>query len=297
MTSTDVALTGDNGVAIGLEDFDTSDMVMPTLAINHKEGVYEDSLSNEKFNELNVVLLGLIKQRVLWPAEVGDEVVPPLCKSYNFSEGITGKDFPWSEAGFTPPADYENGDEVSLPCASCKLKEWGSNPSGDTPWCSEQHTFAAMMNTADEGDEPNWVPTIFTVQRTGIKPSRTYVTSFARSKTPLFTSYTNLKLDVRKRGSVDYAVPIFSKGPATDRELWPLFTENFLSIRDFVQTPRNMESPVTDTETAVSVPTPKANPATASAPAAAPASAADPIDVTEAPAPAAAAPVDDDLPF
>src|SRR5690606_25228480 len=77
----------------GLEDVDASDLSMPRLQIVHEDAVWEDSLSNERFESLDVILLGLIKQRVLWPSEMGEESSAPLCKSYNHTQGFPGEGF------------------------------------------------------------------------------------------------------------------------------------------------------------------------------------------------------------
>lgn len=269
----------------GLEDFDTADMVMPTLRINHDETVFEDGLSGEKFPELEVVLLGLIKQRVLWEAEVSEGKQGPLCKSYDFSVGRPDlKRFPWQAAGFAPD------QAESLPCASCNLKEWGSHPNRDTPWCSEQHTFALLMPVGDDG----MAPALLTVQRSAIKPSKTYLTSFARSQTPLFTVRTKISLDGRRRGTVNFAVPKFVRGAGTDQGDWAWYAEQYRTIRDFVQTPRDGEE---DGQTPVAPPAGSAAAPAAPAPAPAPAAAQAAPAPAPAPAPAAAPVDDDDLPF
>lgn len=265
----------DPSLNVGMEDFDmATDAVMPTIKIDHKKGVFVDGLSGEEFPELDAVLLGLIKQRVLWEAEVEENSKGPLCRSYNFTEGHPDYDrFPWKSATiFQKPASED--EVVTLPCESCPLKEWDSHPQRDTPWCSEQHTFAIMQIVNEDGD---MAPSLLTVQRSAIKPSRTYMTSFAKSKTPLFVCRTKITLDHRKRGNVEYAVPKFTRGAATEQSEFPFFAENYTQIREFVQTPRIFVADAEDENGGV--------PADAAAPAAAPAGATPP------------AADDDDLPF
>lgn len=265
----------DPSLNVGMEDFDmATDAVMPTIKIDHKKGVFIDGLSGQEFPELDAVLLGLIKQRVLWEAEVEENSKGPLCRSYDFHQGHPDFDrFPWKSAPvFTKPASED--EVVTLPCESCPLKEWDSHPQRDTPWCSEQHTFAIMQILNEDGD---MAPSLLTVQRSAIKPSRTYMTSFAKSKTPLFVCRTKVTLDHRKRGNVEYAVPKFVRGEATDPSEFPIFAENYQQIREFVQTPRIFVSDGDDDQSGA--------PTDAAAPAAAPAGATPP------------APDEDDLPF
>ena len=82
------------GVPEGLESIDASDLSMPIIKMVHDQGVWEDSLSGEQFEEMDVILLGLIKQRVLWPAEMAEEADAPLCRSYNFTQGHPSDKFP-----------------------------------------------------------------------------------------------------------------------------------------------------------------------------------------------------------
>ena len=277
------------GIPEGLESIDASDLSMPIIKMVHDEALWEDSLSGEKFEEMDVILLGLIKQRVLWPAEVAEEAEAPLCRSYNFTQGVPGEKFPIKAKG--DPAspleasgfDAESYNSGALSCLSCNLKEWGSHPSRDIPWCVEQYVFAVMIT---EPGEDLGSPAILTLQRSSIKPAKAYITSFVRQKKPLFTSRTTLKLNAQSRGSVKYAVPKFVKGVATDPDFHDQYAELYHHVREFVTTPRSG-----DVETEVTV--------TAAAPAPAPAAAA---PAPAAPAAATAVPVvastkEDDLPF
>lgn len=236
-------------VVEGLEDVTSDDLVMPRLVIDHKKGKYVDSLSAEEFDSLEVVMLGLVKQRILWPAEIGENKEAPLCRSYEFEFGhpdpTNTARFPWKASGFSL-ADYQD-DAPQLPCNSCKLQEWGSHPKLDRPWCAEQHVFVIMQPAGE-----SWTPSILTLQSTGIKPSKAYITSFQRSRSPLFTVTTHLSLSLQRRGTVEYAVPILGRGRPTDEADHPEFIENYRRIRQFLQTPR-VEVTGTEDETPVTV--------------------------------------------
>lgn len=228
-TSMQAASAEEMGLDTGLEDFDSSDMVMPRLSIEHPDALFKDNLTGETHEKLQVVMLGLIKQRILWGEEV-NEGDRPLCKSYDFREGHPDADkFPWEASGF----DKEQAGDT-LPCAGCALKEWDSHPKNSTPWCSEQHTFPVLMQT---GEDEFTAPAILTVQRSAIKPSKSYLTAFARSKTPLYTVVTEISLNPQKRGSVNYAVPAFKKVGTTDQDEWGDFAAHYRTIRDYITTP------------------------------------------------------------
>ena len=239
----------------GLEDFDpTTDATVPRIKIIHNEGVFKDSQSGEKIPVLRAVLLGLVKSRVLWEPSSDLDDAKPLCKSFDAKIGhpdIT-QDFPWDVSGYDEDAAAtDDAGRLLLPCDSCGLKEWGTDPKGKkAPWCTEQHNFPLMYDAG--GDV--WVPAILTVQKTGISNSKNYCASFHRAKQPLFTAVTTLTLTQERKGTVDFCTPIFEKGEPTDPEEWEGWKHNFLSIASYLRTP---PTPRTE-ETAVAKPAKKA---------------------------------------
>ena len=240
-------------VDLGLEQFDESDFVMPRLNIQHETGLFQDNLSGEEFPEFEGILLGLIKQRILWHEDV-DKNDGPMCKSYDFELGHPDvKTFPFKLAGFEPS---DISPEGTLPCASCIAKDWGSHPSRDTPYCSEQHTLPILQVLPGGGV----APALLTLQRSGIRPSKAYLSGFARQRTPLFTTTTKISLTQQKRGSVNYSVPRFVKGEATDPGQYRHYAETWKQIKGFVTTPPNREAeeevvPATTTPATAAAPT------------------------------------------
>lgn len=235
----------------GLEDFESTDFVMPRINILHKEAMLVDNLTGNKTNEMVVILLGLVKQRILWDAEDVDDA-KPLCKSYDFQNGNPDfNKFPWAPSGFDKSAVSE-GDQ--LPCAGCQLKEWGSHPKRESPWCSEQWSFPLMQPIEGGG----YAPALFTVQRSAIKPARSYASGFARQKKPMFQVLTKVTLTPAKRGSNEYAVPTFSQVSESDQDQWAFFGENYLTMREFLQRPpaKRDEQATAETATAPPAPTP-----------------------------------------
>lgn len=223
----------------GLEQFGMEDAVIPRLSIVHKEQEFKDSLTNEQFPKIKTIILGLQKQRVLFHHIVDDGDVP-MCKSANFETGFPNVDedvkkdkrFPWDKSGFDP-SDYppdENG-LIRLPCSGCQLKEWGSHPDGKKPYCAEQFTLPILY---DPRETDEWVPALITFQKTSLKPLKSYITSFARSKSAAFQAITEISLTAEKRGSNEYSVPIFKRIGDTDEENWREFSTNFRSMRDFL---------------------------------------------------------------
>lgn len=301
----DLVLVGADGKVDGLEDFDrTKDATMPMIRLNHKTGQFTDSLTSEDIGaEIEVILLGMVKQRVLWEPEVGEEKSVPLCRSYDFETGLPNPDdFPVKAVsgkipGLTRDALEEGG--FTIECAACPLKEWGTHPKQDTPWCTAQYTFPLLQRVGDP-EADRWAPAVLTIQRTGIKPSNNYLTFFETNGRPLYTVRTRIILEQRHRGTVDYAVPKFVRGGDTEKDDWANFSATFKGIAGFLRTPRvRGESETTTTETVVEEPkTPASDTPEASAdPAAAEEEAVSEPTAAEGTPPAAADAPADDLPF
>lgn len=261
-TSGGGALANPEDYETGLEDFDMQDAVIPRLAIVHKEAVFKDSLSGEQFGSVRTIMLGLVKQRILWHAQMDDDDWP-MCRSVDHETGFPnesedqpkGKRFPWDLSGFRPEDFTANADgQKKLPCKGCQLKEWGSHPDGKRPYCSEQYTMPVLYDPQENG---LWVPAIMTFQKTGLKPLKSYLTSFARNRTPVFSAITEIGLDPRTRGQTEYAVPVFRRVGDTDEDNWREYSVNYRSMRSFLQ-----EEPGSRTED-VEVGTPSTNTNTA----------------------------------
>jgi hypothetical protein len=228
------------GAIPGLEGFDPSRVAVPRWGINHADGTFVDSLTNAEVAELDVVILGMINQRILWPKVMG-ESDSPLCKSRdavhgypllvpNGKEGLT---FPFDESSFSPDdMQADSGGNRVLECASCSLKDWGAG-RGNPPWCSEQFTFVVA-------DPLGGSQALFTVQRTGIAPAKRYITDFIRAREPMFLYHTQIKLRQERKGGprgTPYCIPEFYKGAKTAPDGWDTFANAFRSIREFVTAP------------------------------------------------------------
>jgi hypothetical protein len=292
--------TTDEYENIGLEDIGAGDVVIPRLQILHRDAKFKNNLSGEEYEKLDVILLGLVKQRIFWD-EDPDEGDRPKCKSPDFERGFPNtsedipkdKRFPWDLSNFNPadfPPEQGLNGLVTLPCASCIFKEWDKG-NWKNPPCNEQHTYP-LLYTPDEGE--NWIPALYTVQKTGIKPSRQYISSFAQSKTAMFTVRTTLGLTLQSRGTVEWSVPTFQRGVATEREDWGYYAQQLKSIREFIRQPPRR---IADEDEDGVAPAATSNENTAPEPAAsAPAEKKSEPKAEAAAAPAAPAD-DDDLPF
>jgi hypothetical protein len=223
---------------VGLEDFDDSSAPIPRLNIDGPRALFVDSLSGEEYETLNTVVLGLVRQRVLWTPGDLKEGAKPLCRSRDGKIGLPQEGFPWEESGFEK---FDLDDEQQeLSCDACPLKEWGSDPqSGEKPWCTEQ----AITIVYHEGG-----PALVTLQRSSMAAIRAYAASFKRSGKPMFTKYATVSLLPQRRGSVRYAVPEFKSAGTTPEEDHDFFADMFIKARTFL-TSRRTAVVADDTDT------------------------------------------------
>lgn len=217
--------------ATGLEDFTQEDQVMPRLSIVHEDAQFEDNLTGKRYDEIDTVALGLVKQRVLWPQELREGGAQPLCKSYEAKVGHPTEEFPWDASGFDKATA---GDE--LPCANCALKEWDSHPTRNTPWCSEQYVIPVVMADGDKV-----VPALLTFQRSSIPDTKAYISGFATRSEPLFTAHTTITLTPQKRGQVKFAKPKFKRGDDVDEAQFADLAAAYRKARAFLTTPRTIQ--------------------------------------------------------
>ena len=287
---------GDYG-DVGLEDVGAADIQMPRIQIDHEKAVFKDSTTGQEMDTLECVILGLVKQRIMWDSTV-DDGDKPQCKSSDYSLGFpqmrtdipARKQFPWAKSNFNKE-DFEPNDDgqIVLPCTTCSLNKWGKD--SEKPLCSEQYTFPIYYRAPDGAMRPG----MLSFQRSGLKAARTYTGTFATAKQPMFTVWTMISLRPESRGKVVYAVPLFSRGGSSDASEWPGYADQYRGAREYLhQPPRpaTKEADEAEAEKKASRPTP--------------ASATDATKISDddvwATAEAASAPVastaaDDDLPF
>lgn len=227
----------------GLDDLTPEDLTVPRIKINHKMGVFEESGTNEQFSELYCVMLGLVRQRVLFHHNVEDGDVP-ICKSVEFQVGYPNVDperkpkfnFPWELARLNP-ADFPPNQDglIALPCEGCHLKEWGSHPTGEKPYCSEQFTMPLYYaRTLEELQAEEYGSALISFQKTGVPPCKKYLSGFQQKKVGAYTKYTRITLRQLARGNTEYSVPVFTSVGDTPTSNFQGYSENFAAIRTFL---------------------------------------------------------------
>lgn len=251
MTQPNLPATVSEEYGSGLEDVADEVGMVPRIGINHAGGTFKDSLSGEEFPKIVGVPLGVFKQRVFWPATVGETPSKPFCKSNDAKTGYPNMDaekdggFPWSEAPGLDP-NTQPKDEFDRPvivCEGCPFAQWGKDPKtgkATPPPCKERHTYPFIYNrerTGDGYEAPYMESGIVSFQGSGIKPSKMYLAAFVRAKRPLYSGVVEVTLEVNKRGSVTYSVPRFAKVGNVPEDEWELYGRELPEMREFLTKP------------------------------------------------------------
>ncbi len=236
----------------GLEDIEDEISAVPRIGINHSAGTFKDSLSGEEFANIYGVLLGMVKQRVMWEKGDIEPGAKPQCKSQDAKTGYPnmggkpGESFPWKDAPVLDPnlAPKDEHGRITLACETCPFAEWGPrNEKGKStpPACKERYTFPVLYNREDPGSSlyspPFMESGIVAFQGSGISPAKKFLSAFVRNKRPLYSAVTKISLDVNKRGMVVYSVPTFTKLTDVPDDDWELYARELGPLRDFLRRP------------------------------------------------------------
>lgn len=237
-----------SGLESGLGDIAPEDLRMPRIGIDKDTGEFVDSMTNAQYPRIDAILLGCIKQRVLWQPNMPENPVGPMCKSPDFETGYPTMQgspeelFPWAASGWSAdqlPKDTEG--RVMASCATCRLKEWGSHPDGKKTWCSEQ--WAVPIIFGAEGETPS-ITALMTFQRSSLAPIRTYFGGLFQQQRPAFSKVAVLRLQAKMRGRNKYYVPIIQGLSDTDQAEWPMYSTAYMTVRRYIaQPPRVADKP------------------------------------------------------
>lgn len=186
----------------GLNDLSPDDFTLPTLKLTQAQSTQEDADKNlgkwyrrdtgEYYTDPNLLILGIAKSRVMFPAEYSGDS-EPLCRSDNSQQPRA--EYIGSEI------DYKgSGAVIGDACADCPFSRWGDND--EPPPCTLTENWAALT---DNGD-----PVIIRLSRSGAKASsqlKNLSRAAALKKRPMYINLSS-RSETGKRGR--YYVPVIS---------------------------------------------------------------------------------------
>lgn len=220
-------LASHGGAIPGLETVESDDVSLAIIKIDHKTGTFVDSLTGQSYSEIDGVLLGLLKQRIMWDTDLSAKN-GLMCKSRDAKIGTPRESFPWAKFKERKGVEPVGSDEIA--CATCPFAEWGSHPQRDSSWCALQYTFPVVVGT-----DSNNVTGLLSLQRSGVKPAKSYVSGFIRDAIPMFSVRTTITLTRAENGGTVYYTPKFARGEAVeDVEAWKQWASDWGRISKIV---------------------------------------------------------------
>lgn len=200
------------------------------LSIAHKLGMFVTmdqggSHPWDTVTEFDAVVIGGVKQRIMWPpyGAAGDR--RPLCKSNNNREGYPQVNFPWNDARsiYEGDAPIEGHEHDTLKCTDCQFK---LNPRHykdmALPVCESSYKLILL--------DPQDRVVIFNAQGAAKRVVAHYAKWFQQNNQPMFTHITRFELTSVKNNGNRYADLELRKGGPTDKSRWvsrylPLFKQ------------------------------------------------------------------------
>jgi hypothetical protein len=158
------------------------------------------------------------------------------CKSPNGIVGVPSLSFPWELSNFDIqdyPQKFQGFRELS--CETCKFKEFDTDlKGGKAPACSEQYTLPLFYNLP--GSDVYRLA-IFSVQKTAIKPTKTYLTQFQREGRATYTNVTHIRLNKVGSNNRYWSLPEYEKGSNTPSVSYVKLSQFFRTIREIITSP------------------------------------------------------------
>lgn len=177
-----------------------------------------DDLTGDAKDHFSGVILAYPPSRQFWIKSIDEgDPGPPDCRSFDMIAPDPG----------SPSVQ-------ATTCAACPHSQWSASEDGKRirPACAE-----SINVIAHDSDDDVFVWLRF--GGTAIRPFKNYVSALVARRLPLFAVVTDIKLETRKEGTLEWLVPIFSIGAhltpdvvAPYREVAQLAMQSFGQVVD-----------------------------------------------------------------
>ena len=199
-----------------LDELHDDEIPTPRIVVDGKTCQFVNSDTSERYDDLEVIILGLVRNRVMWDRNATPrDGMTPLCRSNdavtgrpNISDDIPVKEqFPWKKSNFTRselPVE-PNTDQPLAPCKDCVFAEWGND--NERPPCDERLTLPVFYKDSFG----KWATGILTFKGAGFRATTRYLGAIKARKQQSFMFRTKITLEPQRSGEVDYATPKFER--------------------------------------------------------------------------------------
>lgn len=190
------------------------------IKIDHKTGQFV--LRGARGRSIAVVILGLVKQRTMWPPREEKANREAQCRSVDGELGTPTATFPWGEWS---AATGDPNILDAIDCAGCPFAKF----HGNRPRCGEEWVTPVLMH----GD----ALAAIRFSASGIKPLRDYLAPLVAARLPAYTRMTNIKLERVSSNGMTFAKPSFSGSPSSDDQMDGYYSDRLREIRELLTSP------------------------------------------------------------
>jgi len=197
------------------------------LKFSSRDAEFENPDTGETFDSIEGVVLGRVMQRIAWAPDGNLDASSLLGDAKDGKNGVSNPEniaLLDDPNDFTPHAD---GD-----CSNCAMQVWGSHPTRETSWCSQNYSLAILAKNP-ETDEPQVMVVSFGGK--SVAHVRKWLRIFNTKKVPPFAQVTEITLLKQKTsGGFKFSTPVFKEKGQTDPDQHADFIEAWEGAKSYM---------------------------------------------------------------
>lgn len=210
------------------------------MTIEHDSGLYLiNELPVETVQLDSVIILGAVRQRVMFTPRSLEGPSGLECKSYDFEHGKPTPLFARDGSNFPEFAinDALASEAPSLECGACIFSKWKTDERGKKVHsrCTPQIVVPLLVPQLD-GNAP-FIPAVVSYQRSAEQPVTEYMKEFTKANRPAYTAVSQLRLNVNLGSGFKYSTPKFRQLASIGEEFYPILSLIYRAAKGIIQTP------------------------------------------------------------
>lgn len=199
----------------------------PLIKIAHRDNAFE--LPSGTFvDELEVVPLGLVRSRIMWPKEFGTSK-GPLCHSDDTVIGIPGEQFPWSSFKGELARVATDHSPALTDCSTCNFTHWHKTRAK----CNEEWVIPVVGTAATE----RGAVMLLKFSASALPMLTEWMTPYRDSGMPLYTEWVRITLDAVSRKGSQFSTPRIRATKLTLPSNRSRYSDQLREVRDWLQSP------------------------------------------------------------
>jgi hypothetical protein len=210
------------------------------MTIEHNSGMYLINELPVEQTQLNtVILLGAVRQRVMFTPREINTPSGLECKSYDFEHGKPTPLFAREGSNFPEFAIDEAiaAEAPTLDCGACIFKNWKTDDRGRKVHSRCIPQIVVPLLLPQEDPSAPFIPAVVSYQRSAEQPVTEYMKEFTKANRPAYTAISQLRLNVNLGSGFKYSTPKFTLMGDIGSEFYPVLSLIYRAAKGVIQTP------------------------------------------------------------